>query len=68
MEVHPDDRPYAWADVDLSAIERNAELLAGLAGDAALCAVVKGWGYGHGILRAASAAVAGGRHGSASRW
>jgi len=60
VEVHPDDRPYAWADVDLGALEHNAKLLADLAGDAALCAVVKGWGYGHGILRAASAAVAGG--------
>ncbi len=27
---------------------------------AALCAVVKGWGYGHGMTRAAGAAVAGG--------
>ena len=60
MEVHPDDRPYAWADVDLSALEHNAKLLADRAGPAALCAVVKGWGYGHGIIRAASAAVSGG--------
>jgi alanine racemase len=60
MEVHPDDRPYAWADVDLSALEHNAKFLADRAGPAALCAVVKGWGYGHGIIRAASAAVSGG--------
>src|SRR5258708_6994084 len=60
MEVHPDDRPYAWADIDLGAIEHNAKVLADMAGSAALCAVVKGWGYGHGIMRAASAAVAGG--------
>jgi alanine racemase len=60
VEVHPDDRPYAWADVDLGAIEHNAKLLAGLAAPAAVCAVVKGWGYGHGIIRAASAAVSGG--------
>ena len=60
MEVHPDDRPYAWADVDLGALEHNAKLLADRAGSAALCAVVKGWGYGHGIIRAASAAVSGG--------
>ena len=60
MEVHPDDRPYAWADVDLRALEHNAKLLADRAGPAALCAVVKGWGYGHGIIRAASAAVSGG--------
>jgi alanine racemase len=60
VEVHPDDRPYAWADVDVSALEHNAALLADLARPAALCAVVKGWGYGHGIVRAASAAVSGG--------
>jgi alanine racemase len=60
VEVHPDDRPYAWADVDLGAVEHNAKLLADLATPAALCAVVKGWGYGHGIIRAASAAVSGG--------
>ena len=60
MEVHPDDRPYAWADIDLGALEHNAKLLADRADPAMLCAVVKGWGYGHGIIRAASAAVSGG--------
>jgi alanine racemase len=60
VEVHPDDRPYAWADVDLGALEHNAKFLSDLAAPAALCAVVKGWGYGHGIIRAASAAVSGG--------
>ena len=59
MEVHPDDRPYAWAEVDVGAIEHNAKTLSELAAPAALCAVVKGWGYGHGILRAATAAVRG---------
>ncbi|MGQ0616825.1 MAG: alanine racemase [Acidimicrobiia bacterium] len=58
--VHPDDRPYAWADVDLGAIRDNAALLRKKSGTAALCAVVKGWGYGHGIIRAAAAAVEGG--------
>jgi alanine racemase len=58
--VHPDDRPYAWADVDLAAIEHNAALLVDRAAPAALCAVVKGGGYGHGIVRAAVAAVNGG--------
>jgi alanine racemase len=58
--VGVDDRPYAWAEVDVGAIEDNARLLADRAAPAALCAVVKGWGYGHGILPAASAAVAGG--------
>ena len=60
MEVHPDDRPYAWAEVDLGAIEHNAKALAELSEPAVLCAVVKGWGYGHGIIRAATAAVRGG--------
>jgi alanine racemase len=58
--IDVDDRPYAWADVDLAAIEANARLLLDRAAPAALCAVVKGWGYGHGILQAASAAIAGG--------
>jgi alanine racemase len=60
VEVHPDDRPYAWAEIDVRALEHNAKLLADRAGPAALCAVVKGWGYGHGIIRAAAAAVSGG--------
>ena len=59
MEAHPDDRPYAWAEVDLVAIEHNAKVLSDLGTPAALCAVVKGWGYGHGIVRAATAAVSG---------
>ena len=58
--MHPDDRPYAWAEVDVGAIEHNAKTLSELAAPAALCAVVKGWGYGHGILRAATAAARGG--------
>lgn len=60
MVVHPDDRPYAWADVDLGAITANATLLRERAAPAELCAVVKGWGYGHGITRSAAAAVDGG--------
>jgi alanine racemase len=60
VEVHPDDRPYAWAEVDLDAIAHNAKVLSDLSAPAVLCAVVKGWGYGHGIVRAATAAVTGG--------
>jgi alanine racemase len=56
----PDERPYAWADVDLAAIAHNAGVLRELAAPAEVCAVVKGWGYGHGSIRAANAAVAGG--------
>ena len=53
----------ALARVDLGAIERNARRLAAVAGPAALCAVVKGDGYGHGMVPAARAALAGG-----ARW
>jgi alanine racemase len=50
----------ALARVDLGAIERNARTLAAVAGPAALCAVVKADGYGHGMVPAARAAQAGG--------
>src|SRR4051812_47519024 len=60
LEVHPDERPYAWADIDLDAIRHNASLLTSRAEPAVLCAVVKGWAYGHGMARAAAAAVEGG--------
>ena len=43
-----------------AAIEANARRLAELARGAALCAVVKADGYGHGALAAARAALAGG--------
>jgi alanine racemase len=48
------------ARVDLGAVERNSALLKGRLGDAALCAVVKADGYGHGALECANAALAGG--------
>jgi alanine racemase len=50
----------AQARVDLGAIERNARRLVTVAGPAALCAVVKADGYGHGMVRAAQAAQTGG--------
>jgi alanine racemase len=50
----------AQARVDLGAIERNAARLAAVAAPAVLCAVVKGDGYGHGMVPAARAAQAGG--------
>ena len=50
----------ALARVSRGAIERNCRLLSGRAGDAALCAVVKADGYGHGAPEAARAALAGG--------
>ena len=48
------------ADVDLGAVERNCALLKQRLGDAALCAVVKADGYGHGAAACARAALAGG--------
>ena len=47
----------AWAEVDLAAVRHNASLLAGLASPAALCAVVKAGGYGHGSVAVAKAAL-----------
>src|SRR5215218_8515741 len=50
----------ALARVDLTAIERNCAELGRVAAPAALCAVVKADGYGHGAAQAARAAQAGG--------
>jgi alanine racemase len=50
----------AWAEVDLDAIRHNAALLVELAGPAALSAVVKADGYGHGSVDVARAALDGG--------
>lgn len=48
------------ATVNVAAIERNVALLRAAAPTAALCAVVKADGYGHGAVEAARAAQAGG--------
>jgi alanine racemase len=53
----------ARARIDVGAIERNCARLAAVAAPAALCAVVKADGYGHGAVLAARAARAGG-----ARW
>ena len=50
----------AWADIDLDALRHNAGVLATLTAPAALCAVVKADGYGHGALPVARAALEGG--------
>lgn len=52
--------PHAEAVIDLDAIAANTRLLGRLAGDAALMAVVKADGYGHGAAPAARAAITGG--------
>lgn len=56
----PEGLRPAWAEVDLRAITHNARLLKQAAGDAALCAVVKANGYGHGAPEVARAAHIGG--------
>jgi len=55
----PTQRP-AWADIDLSAIAHNARELCGEVAPAALLAVVKANGYGHGAVAVSQAALSGG--------
>ena len=50
----------AWAEIDVAALRHNAALLARIAAPAALCAVVKADGYGHGAVAVARAALEGG--------
>jgi len=51
---------FTWAEVDGAAITANVRGLKRLAGTAALLAVVKADGYGHGAVPSAEAALAGG--------
>src|SRR4051794_41958712 len=51
--------PFA-AEIDLAAIRANVAELRRRAGEAAVMAVVKADGYGHGMLPCARAAIAGG--------
>jgi len=53
-------RRPVWAEIDLGALRDNARWLSDRVAPARLCAVVKAFGYGHGPVRAAEAAVAGG--------
>lgn len=50
----------AWAEIDADAARHNAAVLCRLAAPAALCAVVKADGYGHGAEAMARAALDGG--------
>ncbi|MHB1445539.1 MAG: alanine racemase [Acidimicrobiales bacterium] len=50
----------AWAEVDLGRLRANVERLRRHVAPAALCAVVKADGYGHGAVPVARAALAGG--------
>jgi len=55
------DRRWAWAEVDLTAVEANVRALKALIRPGTLfMAVVKADGYGHGSVQVASAALAGG--------
>ena len=47
----------AWAEVDLDAVRHNTAFLCGLVRPAAVCAVVKADGYGHGAVPVARAAL-----------
>jgi len=49
--------PRAWAEVDLGAVRHNVGLLVAATAPAAVCAVVKADGYGHGAVPVARAAV-----------
>jgi len=55
----PGARPV-WAEVDRGALRHNVALLRRAAAPAALCAVVKADGYGHGALAVGRAAVGAG--------
>ncbi len=54
---------WAWAEVDLDAIAHNVGVLRRAAAPAAVWAVVKADGYGHGAVRVASEAVGAGAEG-----
>jgi len=53
-------RRPVWAEIDLGAVTHNASVMAALVAPAELCAVVKAFAYGHGPVRVAEAALAGG--------
>jgi alanine racemase len=50
----------AWVEVDLSAITANVAYLCATVAPAAVCAIVKADGYGHGAVPVAGAALEGG--------
>lgn len=59
-EPHRPGTPHAQARIDLAAIRANVGRLCEVAGSAEVMAVVKADGYGHGMVEAARAALAGG--------
>ena len=54
---------WAWAEIDLEAIEHNVRVLQAVSSPAAVWAVVKADGYGHGSTDAARAALRAGAEG-----
>ncbi len=54
---------WAWADIDLGAVRHNVETLRAIAAPAAVWAVVKANGYGHGAEQVARAALSAGAGG-----
>lgn len=50
----------AWVEVDLSAVTANVAYIREVVAPAAVCAIVKADGYGHGAVPVARAALAGG--------
>lgn len=57
MTLHPGAGRWAWAEVHVSAIRHNIEHLRRVAEPAAVWAVVKADGYGHGAVAVAEAAL-----------
>lgn len=54
---------WAWAEIDLDAIQHNIAQLRTVVAPAAVWAVVKADGYGHGAIDVARAAIAAGAEG-----
>jgi alanine racemase len=53
-------RRPVWAEIDLAAVRHNTAVLAARVAPAQLCAVVKAFAYGHGVVPVARATVASG--------
>lgn len=60
MSGPDEDGALRWAEIDVAALARNAEVIATLVRPATVMAMVKANGYGHGITIAARAALDGG--------
>jgi alanine racemase len=60
VSASDEDGALRWAEIDVAALTRNAEVIATLVRPAAVMVMVKANGYGHGIAIAARAALDGG--------